>query len=316
MVSIYQTDLATGRLVEVPAVARGCWVNLVSPTADEVATVCQEAHISSEFIDYALDREEKPRIDRDEDERTELILIDVPIETPGEAKGVASFDTIPLGIIIVRDEILITVSLESVQTVGIFASGRRHRFSTALKSRFVLQIFLESASNYLACLKTLNKERSRVEAELAATYKNQELLRLLDVQKSLVYFETSLKANEAVMERLQRGKTMPLYNDDDEILEDAIIENKQALEMTQIYSNVLKSTMEVYGSLISNNLSSIMRFLTSITIFLAIPTMFAGFWGMNVDIPFQENAWSFWAVLVGSMLLGVAVSVAVSWRKR
>lgn len=314
MLSIYKTDSITRQPQETDTIEPGCWVNLESPTQSEIAKVCEDARINSDFITDALDRSEKPRIDRDEDDDTKFVLIDVPVDTSDEDS--ISFDTIPLGMIIVRDDIFITVSRENTEVVNRFKSGyRRRQFSTRLKSRFVLQIFYESASSYLKNLRALEQEKTRVEDILAKTYQNPELLALLDIQKSLVYFETSLKANESVMEKLLRGKNLTLYDDDEEALEDAIIENKQALEMTQIYSNVLENTMEVYGSVISNNLSSIMRFLTSVTIFLAIPTMVAGFWGMNVPVPMQENSWAFWVVLVVSVIVSAAISFVINRRK-
>lgn len=315
MLTIYKSDPTTKKPVETDKIVSGCWVNLEAPSQEEIAKVCQDAKISADFIGDALDREEKPRLDRDDDEDTRFVLIDVPIKIDGSSDDTISFDTVPLGMIIVRDEIFITVSLEHTSVVNRFKNGYRRAFSTRLKSRFVLQLFYESASGYLACLKVLNKEKDRVEGELAKTYKNPELLALLDIQKSFVYFETSLKANESVMEKLLRGKSLTLYDDDEEALEDAIIENKQALEMTQIYSNVLENTMEVYGSLISNNLSSIMRFLTSVTIFLAIPTMVAGFWGMNVPVPMQDNVAAFWIVLGISVIASACISFAINKRK-
>lgn len=315
MLTIYKSDPTTKKPVETTEITNGCWIDLEAPTQEEIAKVCSAANISPDFISDALDREEKPRIDRDDDDDTKFVLIDVPIKIDGTSEDTTSFDTVPLGMIIVRDDIFITVSLERTSVVSRFKNGYRRAFSTKLKSRFVLQLFYEAASGYLACLKVLNKEKDRIESELARTYKNPELLALLDIQKSFVYFETSIKANEAVMEKLLRGNALTLYDDDEEALEDAIIENKQALEMTQIYSNVLENTMEVYGSVISNNLSSIMRFLTSVTIFLAIPTMVAGFWGMNVPVPMQDEPIAFWIVLVLSVIVSAIISIAINRRK-
>lgn len=314
MLTIYRSDTATRKIERTEDISAGCWVDLENPSEEEIQRVCDAAQISRDFIVAALDSEEKPRLDREEDDDTKLVLIDVPIDTSDDES--ISFDTLPLGMILVRDDIFITVCLENTEVMKEFKNGyRRRQFSTRLKNRFVLQIFYESASSYLKNLRALDKERERVEKTLASTYKNPELLALLDIQKSLVYFETSLKANESVMEKIQRGKALTMYDDDDEALEDAIIENKQALEMTQIYSNVLESTMDVYSSLISNNLSSIMRFLTSVTIFLAIPTMVAGYWGMNVPVPMQENPWGFWAVLGVSIIASAIISILINKRK-
>ena len=227
MLCIYKTD-KTGKVVHTEDVVPGCWINLEAPTKEEIARVCKDTGIAPDFIQDALDREEKPRIDWEDSDQTKFVLIDVPIDD--ETNDDVSFDTLPLGMITVRDDIFITVSLQNTEVVNRFKSGYRRKFSTRLKSRFVLQIFYEAASSYLKCLKVLNKEKDTVEHELAKTYKNPELLALLNIQKSLVYFETSLKANESVMEKLLRGKTMTLYEDDEEALEDAIIENKQALE--------------------------------------------------------------------------------------
>lgn len=315
MMTIYKSPSKGAKPAQSDTIESGCWVNLEAPTSEEIAKLCDAVNISTDFITDALDREEKPRLDRDEDEDTRFVLIDVPVKAEGNAEGVMSYDTLPLGMIIVRDEIFITVSLQSTTVVDCFKNGYRRVFSTALRSRFVLQLFYESASSYLKCLKALNREKDRIEGELAQTYRNPELLALLDIQKSLVYFETSLKANESVMEKLLRGKSFTMYDDDEEALQDAIIENKQAIEMTQIYSNVLESTMDVYGSLISNNLSAIMRFLTSVTIFLAIPTMVAGFWGMNVAVPMQENPWAFWVVLAVSIVVSAVISILINRRK-
>lgn len=311
MMNIYRTK--QGEVMDSKEIVAGCWIDLVSPTQEEVARVVEGVGITDEFIRDSLDREEKPRVDRDDDTGAKFVLIDVPVDD--ETNDDITFDTIPLGMIIVRDDIFITVSLKNTDVMNRFKTRYRRRFSTKKKSRFVLQVFFEAASAYLSCIRKMNKERDKVETKLSESYKNPELLALLNIQKSFVYFETSLKANESVMEKLRRGKALDLYDEDDEVLEDAIIENKQALEMTQIYSNVLKSTMDVYSSLISNNLSAIMRFLTSVTIFLAIPTMVAGFWGMNVAVPMQENPWAFWVVLAVSVIVSAIISILINRRK-
>ena len=166
---------------------------------------------------------------------------------------------------------------------------------------------------FLYLLKKLNKETEIAENVLKNSMKNKELLKLLSLEKGLVYFTTSLKSNEVVMEKTMRGNLIKLYDEDEDILEDAIIENKQAIEMANIYRDILTGTMDAYASIISNNLNGVMKYLTSITIILAIPTMIASYWGMNVPVPLQENPFGFIAIVCGSILIGV---IATLWLKR
>ena len=304
LINIYSSNLENGKLEETEEIKKGCWINLENPTEQEIVEVCEKTQIEQDFIRYALDYEEKPRIDLEDKDDTKLFIIDVP--TVKKIENGFSYYTIPIGMIVVRDDIFITVSVESNQIIEKFKKGNIKNFSTFKKSRFILQVLYENAVYYLMYLKRLSKEKQLTETLLKKSMKNKELMKLLNIQNSLVYFETSLKANEVVMEKTLKGKVIKLYEEDEDILEDAIIENKQAMEMTQIYSNILDGTMEAYGSMISNNLNAIMRFLTSITIFLAVPTMISGFWGMNVPVPFAENGLGFWAiVLIAAILTGI-----------
>lgn len=311
MINIYNSNLETGILEETETIEKGCWINLENPTEQEIQEICEKVNIEQDFIRYSLDYEEKPRIDIEEKDNTKLFIIDVP--TVKRKEDEFSYYTIPLGMIVVRDDIFITVSLENSQVIERFRRGNFRNFSTFKKSRFILQILYENASYYLMYLKRLNKEKEIAETVLKKSMKNQELFKLLNIQKSLVYFETSLKANELVMEKTLKGKAIKLYEEDEDILEDAIIENKQAMEMSQIYTDILKGTMDAYGSIISNNLSVVMKFLTSITIFLAIPTMISGFWGMNVAVPLAQKAWGFWTIVAFSVLLTSVIGI---WLKK
>lgn len=311
LISIYNSNIETGHLEEIDKIEKGCWINLENPTEQEILEVCEKVNIEQDFIRYALDYEEKPRIDQEDKDDTKLFIIDIP--TVKKTENEFSYYTIPLGMIVVRDDIFITVSLENSQVIERFKRGNFRNFSTFKKSRFILQILYENASYYLMYLKRLNKEKEIAETVLKKSMKNQELFKLLNIQKSLVYFETSLKANELVMEKTLKGKVIKLYEEDEDILEDAIIENKQAMEMSQIYTDILKGTMDAYGSIISNNLNVVMKFLTSITIFLAVPTMISGFWGMNVSVPFAQNGVGFWIIIAFSVVLTGGVAI---WLKK
>ena len=311
MISIYSSDLENGLLEKTEKIERGCWINLDKPTEQEIKEVCDKVNIEQDFIRYALDYEEKPRIDIEEKDDTKLFIIDVP--KMKKKDGEYTYYTIPIGMIVVRDDIFITVNVESNQIIEKFKQGKIRSFLTYKKSRFILQVLYENAVHYLTYLKKLSKEKEATEEALKKSMKNQDLMKLLNIQNSLVYFETSLKANEVVMEKTLRGKIIKLYDEDEDILEDAIIENKQAMEMTQIYSNIIEGSMETYGSMISNNLNVVMKFLTSITIFLAIPTMISGYWGMNVPVPFANNGMAFIVLVVFSIVLTVLVGI---WLKK
>ena len=301
MLEMYQTDLKTNETKKTTKYEKGNWINMIAPTEEEIKTVCENVKIQEDFIRYALDSEEKARIDVEDDDNTILFIIDVPVR---EEEGDSTiYSTMPIGIIFVRDDYFITVSLKQNDIIQNLAKGKKNNIITYKKSRFLLQILFNNASLYLTLLKKINKETEIAESVLKNSMKNKELLKLLSLEKSLVYLTTSLKSNEIVMEKTMRGKIIKLYDEDEDILEDSIIENKQAIEMAKIYSDILNGTMDAYASIISNNLNRVMKYLTSITIILAIPTVIASYWGMNVRVPMQDNPWGFIIILITSILI-------------
>ncbi len=310
MIRIYNTDLSTNLTTEQQEIKKGCWINMVSPTEKEINEVCKKVNISDDFIRYSLDYEEKARIDI-EDDGTILFILDVPILEKEQDSEI--YSTMPVGLIVVRDDYFITVSLKKNKIIFGLERSVNKKITTYKKSRFIFQFFYENASVFLRYLKQINKETEVAENILKKTLQNRELLKLLNLEKSLVYFTTSLKSNEVVMEKTLRGKIIKLYDEDEELLEDAIIENKQAIEMSKIYSDILNGTMDAYASIISNNLNGVMKMLTSITIILAIPTLIASLWGMNVCVPWQNNPWGF-AILIVAMILVTAITIL--WLKK
>jgi len=311
MLKIYNTDLETNKTEEVKEFKKGSWINLVNPSEAEIKKVCENIKIQEDFIRDALDSEEKARIDQEEDDQTILFVIDVPVIEKNEENDI--YTTMPLGLIVVRDDFFVTVSLRKNKIIEDFEKKKIKNFQTYKKTRFIFQILYLNSSYYLNYLKQINKETEIAEYILKNSMKNKELLKLLSLEKGLVYFTTSLKSNELVMEKTMRGKIIKLYEDDEEILEDAITENRQAIEMAQIYSNILNGTMDAYASIISNNLNGVMKFLTSITIVLAVPTMISSFWGMNVGLPFQNSPIGFFIMILISVILTLAVTW---WLKR
>ena len=307
MVKIYNTDIETNKFEEIKEFKKGSWINLTNPSESEIRKVCEGVNIEEDFIRYALDIEEKARIDDDEDENTILFVIDVPLIEKSEEND--SYITMPLGMIVVRDDFFITVSLKRNKIIEEFEKRKIKNFQTYKKTRFIFQILYLNSSYYLNYLKRINKETEIAEYILKNSMKNKELLKLLSLEKGLVYFTTSLKSNELVMEKTLRGKIVKLYEEDEEILEDAITENRQAIEMAQIYTNILNGTMDAYASIISNNLNGVMKFLTSVTIILAVPTMISSFWGMNVELPFQNSKVGFIIMIA----IAVVTTLIVTW---
>lgn len=313
MLEMFTTDLETNKTTKTKQYQKGNWINLVAPSEEEIKTVCENVQIKEDFIRYALDYEEKARIDIEDEDNTILFIIDVPVlEKEGDT---LIYSTMPIGIIFVRDDYFITVSIKKNEIIQNLNPNQRKNLTTYKKSRFLLQILYENSSLYLNLLKKINKETEIAESALKTSMKNKELLKLLSLEKSLVYFTTSLKANELVMEKTMRGKIIKLYEEDEDILEDAIIENKQAIEMAKIYSDILNGTMDAYASIISNNLNGVMKFLTSITIILAIPTMVASYWGMNVPVPMQNSPWGFLVIIAFSIIIALIVTFWLNKRQ-
>lgn len=296
-------------LIEAKETVDGVWVNLVNPNVKEINAVSKEFNVDEDFIKAALDEEERSRIEQDKDTNNCLILVDTPCISKDRESNI--YETFPIGIILTKKAI-ITVCLNESLVLEPFLKNRVKTFYTFKKSRFILQILYRNASLYLYFLKRIDKHSSVIENELHKSMKNKELFQLLTLEKSLVYFSTSLKANELVMERLLRYDFIRSYEEDMELLEDTIIENKQAIEMAKIYSDILSGTMDAFASIISNNLNIVMKVLTSITIIMAIPTIISSFFGMNVPVPFTNNPYAFLGIVFLSIGICFIVAKAMS----
>jgi magnesium transporter len=308
MLCIYKT--IDGKIQKVNNIEDGCWINLIAPAENEIDMLIQTLNVDAGFLRAALDDEETSRIES-EDNQT-LIIIDVPLAEKDQDALI--FSTIPLGIIITEKN-LITVCLKENSVIKEFSDGNVKSVFTHMKTRFILQILFKVATRFLQYLKQIDRISNEVEKQLHQSMKNKELIQLLDLEKSLVYFSTSLKANEITMEKILRGKTIKLYEEDQDLLEDVLIENKQAIEMSNIYSSILSGTMDAFASVISNNLNIVMKFLTSVTIVLSLPTMVASFYGMNVKLPLQESPYAFIFTLVLSLIVTTAATYALIKRK-
>lgn len=308
MIQYYQTT--DDALCRPGAACEGAWIHLTNPTQDEVDKICAESGALPELVQAALDEEETPRIDR-EDGQT-LILVDIPVVEPEGTSFV--YNTMPLGIILLEN-MVVTVCLEDSTILADFVSGRVRGFDTCKKTRFVLQLLFKTSTKYLQYLRQIDKASTQVEMALHKSLKNRELIQMLRLEKSLVFFSTSLKANEVVLEKLLKTNFIKRYPDDEDLLEDVIIENKQAIEMAAIYRDILSGTMDAFASVISNNLNMVMKLLAAVTIILSVPTLVASLWGMNVDVPFENTAGGFFIVTGVSLVLTGLVTF-VLWKKK
>ncbi|MFA5658939.1 MAG: magnesium transporter CorA family protein [Oscillospiraceae bacterium] len=267
----------------------GCWINVVEPTETEISMLINDFGLDSGFVKSALDEEESSRIET-EDNQT-LVIVDSPVAEK-HTENTILYSTVPIGIIITKSFVLTITTKENV-VLSEMASGLIKNVQTGFQTQFILILLLRIAARFLQFLKQIDKITLAMEKHLYKSMRNKELIQLLELEKSLVYFSTSLKANEITLEKILRGRVIKLYDDDQDLLEDVLIEVKQAIEMSGIYTGILSGMMDAFASVISNNLNVVMKRLTIITIVLAIPTIIFSFYGMNVpDLPFPKTGFT------------------------
>ena len=308
MISFYTSENGQMQLCESPSA--GCWISVVNPTPQEVTELIEVYGLDSGFVKSSIDEEESSRIER-EDNQT-LVIIDTPVSSVDE-DDTRSFYTQPLGIII-TEQYVFTLSMQETQILSDAAKGIIRSLRPDFKTRFVLQILLRIAALFLTYLKQIDKISSAAEQQLHDAMKNELLMQLLALEKSLVYFSTSLKANEATIEKINRGRVIKLYDEDQDLLEDLLIEMKQAIEMSSIYTGILSSMMDGFSSIISNNLNIVMWRLTIVTVILEIPNIMFAFYGINtVDLPMP---YTWFAITLTLFLTGITTLVLLKWKKK
>lgn len=282
MISYYKTEDTCIRPLD--AVEKGCWVYVQSPTPNEIIFLTDTLGVDAGFVKSSLDEEETSRIEKEEDQT--LIIVDVPVAEKQEEENTIIYYTMPIGFV-VMPEFVITISLQESPILSEISAGLMRGIRTHYKTNFLLMVLLRIATRYIQYLKQIDKISYLTEKQLHKSMRNKELIQLLSLEKSMVYFSTALKSTETTLEKILRGRIIKLYEEDEELLEDVLIEIKQAIETCNIYSGILSGTMDAFASVISNNLNIVMKVLTAITIVMAIPNMVFSFYGMNVeDLPF------------------------------
>lgn len=301
MLTIYKT-IEQG-LEQIESMANGAWVMVVDPTPEEIEKLVDWG-IDVDYINYSLDFDEMPRMERDDDYT--FILIRIPHRQPDSD---IPYITIPLGIMI-KSNFIVTICRYDKDMFKVLANGKYRLLKTAKRYRFTLYIFLETATRYLTHLREINRSTEAIEDKLQKSTRNREVLDLLKYQKSLTYFATALRSNEVMMERVQRTQIFNYYEEDQDLLEDVLTENQQAIQMTNIATELLAAMMDAFASIISNNLNAVMKILAAITIMISLPTIVASFYGMNVDLPFQTHPQAFWLTVgISVVLIGLAAMI-------
>ena len=302
-----------GKIREIENAEAGCWISLINPTETEISDIEDDMGIDRDYIRAALDEEEPSRIESDDG--VTLIVVDYPVaeQQDDDHDNTLQYYTTPMSIII-TDKNVITVSAKENAVLDELSKGIVKGIQPNLRTRFVFTILLRIAARYLQYLKQIDKLSNYVEGKMYLSMKNQGLIQLLSLEKSLVYFSTSLKSNETVLEKLMRGRYLKLYEEDQDLLDDVLIEVKQAIEMTNIYSNILSGTMDTFASIISNNLNIIMKRMTTITIILTMPTIVFSFYGMNLgDAANGLPLANVWFPIALSIVLAVGVGVFMNF---
>ncbi len=314
MLRIYKTENG-GKLVKLKTFksANQAWISLINPSAKEIEQVSSLSKVDSDILRNSLDADERSRVELEEGIFS--VIVNLPLL---DEEG--NFDTLPCGLVFTARNFL-TICSKDNRILSSFNKNTAKTFDTRERTKFMLSILYKITQFYLRYLAIINRKTEHIEDALKQTTNNQELFQLIEIQKSLVYFTTALRDNQLVLEKILRmtkspatSQVLAFTEDDIDLLEDVIVENKQAIEMVDMHRTILEGMMDGFASIINNNVNQIMKFLAAITIVLSIPTMLASFWGMNVGVPVAASAYGFWIVISISML--ATLLVIIYFRKR
>lgn len=305
MIKYYKTE--GNKLYQNDTFVDGSWIYVVNPSREELDDISLKFNIDTNTLSSALDREERSRLESEEEYN--MILIDIP--TDESDVNSFTYSTIPLSIFLIENALITICSVET-DILNVFINNRIRNFSTAKKSRFLFQILQQNAFCYLKYLKQIDSLMNKIEKNIYHSVKNRELIQILNLEKSLIYFSTSLKANDMVLNKILRTKTIYKFEEDEDLLDEVLMDNKQALEMSNIYGDILSRVMDAFSSIISNNQNRVMSILTSVTLIMSIFTIISGFFGMNVDgIPFSGHPYGFLIIILISLLISLLASILI-----
>ena len=308
MLKYYKTEVENKAIQEIPTAKKDCWIDLVKPNADEIEEVCIKTGVDADLIYKMLDDDELPRVESSGN--ATMVVIDVPVKEDDE-----DYVTNPIGIIVTKNNYVITISPKNATVLNDFRAGRVKNFRTAKKTRFLIQVLNIAAAEYLKVLDGVYREIEDKEEALEKSTQNKDLIDLLATEKTLVYFASSLKENDLVLEKLSHGSVLPMYENDLDLLEDAQIENRQAIDMAGMYREIISSMSETYATIVSNNLNNIMKFLAGMTIVISVPTIISSFMGMNVGFfGFEYDPMAVAWLMLLSILATIAAAIIMKKR--
>ncbi len=309
MIHFYKT--LGGKLVQLDRLEPGCWVSVYEPTAEELSLLTKEYGLDVGFVRSCVDSEESSRVEREGDQA--LIIVDTSVEEKQESSDTRQFNTVPLGIITACDCVF-TISLGRNRVLAAMADGAVPNLHTDFRTQFILQILMRIAACFVGDLKQIDKISYTLEQELSGAMKNQEIIQLMGLQKSLVYFTTALKADLATIEKIQRGRVLKLYPEDSDLMDDVVTELRQAAEMASIYTGTLTAMMDAFSYVIANNQNAVMWKLTIITVLIEIPNIIFGFYGINTDTLPLRFSWIA-PFLIAVILTGITSVFIWKYRK-
>lgn len=305
MIEYYKT--INGSIDKINDFTNGCWINIVNPSMSELKNISSKFNIDINALSSVLDKEERSRLESEDG--YSMVIIDVPVDESDTNSS--TYSTMPLSIFLINNAIITISTIES-EILNIFINKKIKNFSTTKKSRFLFQILQQNAFSYLKYLRQIDNLTTQIERNIYSSVKNQELIQILNLEKSLIYFSTSLKANDMVLNKIMRTKSIEKFEDDEDLLEDVLMENKQAMEMSNIYGDILSRIMDAFSSIISNNQNRVMSILTSVTLIMSIFTIISGFFGMNVlGLPFSTHPYGFFIIILVSILLAIIASILI-----
>ncbi len=310
MIKIYKH--IENSLSQIDEIEENSWINVINPTEDDIENLSKRfPNLPKDFFYDPLDVDEISRLEFEE--KDFIVIVRIPVIN--ESNNGLSIDTIPLGIVINVDHSIMTICSRENDLLDSFKNEKIRFFSTFNRDKFVIQIFNKISSIYIKYLKQIKKDSAIIEEEISETMSNSDLIKLFNLEKILIHFRASLKSNYNVTLKLQMTGLFKIDKGGMDLLEDVLIDNKQALEMAEIYSNILNEMMDFFSSLIANNLNVVMKFLTGVTIIIAIPTLIASIYGMNVELPFQNSPYAFMMTMAAAVISAISGVLLFVYRK-
>jgi magnesium transporter len=307
MITIHRSTDAG--LVVVERLEQGCWIDVVDPTADDRDRLARELAIPPDFIADSLDPDQVSLVEKQDD----LVLLLVRIPHRNAADAALPYVTLPVGIVVSGDS-LVTICRQPHELLRALPAEHAKDLDTGEPARVILHLLWGVADRFLKLVNEIEKVVEELEDRLQRSLQNREVLELLRYQKSLVHFTTALRGNKLILERLRNDELLELTPAYRSLLADVEVEHRQAIERVEIASSILSNMMDAFASIISNNLNVVMKLLTSMTVILIIPTVFATFYGMNVALPFEDHPWAFGVIVAVSLACSLAVGL-IFWKK-